>query len=161
MSDTKSTAEQHLAVLVEVVRQMSETFELVPLLQTAERAGRAALGCDRATIFLYDAVTEELFSKVATGAGEIRFSAKLGIAGEVARTRAVSVVQDAYADSRFNPEIDRKTGYRTRNMLTLPLTTPDNELIGVLQLLNKLEGGFAPADEVLAGALGSLIGMTI
>jgi len=161
MSDRISKADDHLTVLVEVVRQMSETFELVPLLQTAERAGRSALGCDRATIFLYDHGSDELYSKVATGTGEIRFSAKLGIAGEVAQTRSVIIVPDAYADKRFNPEIDRKTGYRTCNMLTLPLVTPDDEVIGVLQLLNKLEGVFDAGDKMLAGALGSLIGMAI
>jgi len=161
MSDLTSKASDHLNVLVEVVRQMSATFELEPLLQTAERAGRLALGCDRATIFLYDNDANELYSKVATGTDEIRFSAKLGIAGEVAQRRSVIIVPDAYADKRFNPEIDKKTGYHTRNMLTLPLVTPDDEVIGVLQLLNKLEGAFDASDEMLAGALGALIGMAI
>ncbi len=154
-------AEQHLAVLVEVVRQMSETFELEPLLRTAERVGRSALGCDRATIFLYDRDRDELYSKVATGTGEIRFSAKLGIAGDAARSQSVVVVPDAYADPRFNQEIDKKTGYRTRNILSVPLVTPDRDVIGVLQLLNKLVGQFDGTDLMLARTLGSLIAMAI
>ncbi len=154
-------AERHLAVLVEVVRQMSETFELEPLLRTAEVAGRSALGCDRATIFLYDRERDELYSKVATGTGEIRFSAKLGIAGDAAQSGSIVVVPDAYADPRFNQAIDRRTGYRTRNILTVPLVMPDREVIGVLQLLNKLDGQFDRGDEALAGALGSLIAMAI
>ena len=152
MSRRSNEAEQHLAVLVEVVRQMSETFELGPLLQTAERAGLAALNCDRATIFLYDRERDELYSKVATGTGEIRFSARLGIAGDAARSQSIVVVPDAYADPRFNPEIDRKTGYRTRNILSVPLVTPDREVIGVLQLLNKLDGQFDASDTMLAGS---------
>lgn len=161
MPATRSNSDQHLSVLIEVVRQMSETFELAPLLCTAERAALTVLQCDRATIFLYDRGTDELYSKVATGTDEIRFPAKLGIAGEVVRTRSVVIVQDAYQDPRFNPEIDRQTGYRTRNMLTLPLIVPDGEVIGALQLLNKLPGPFDDRDELLAGALGSLIGITI
>ena len=161
MSGRVSEAEQHLAVLVEVVRQMSETFELEPLLRTAERVGLSALKCERATIFLYDRERDELYSKVATGTGEIRFSAKLGIAGDAARSQSLVVVPDAYRDPRFNPDIDRKTGYRTRNILSVPLVTPDREVIGVLQLLNKLAGQFDSSDTMLAGVLGALIAMTI
>jgi len=154
-------AERHLAVLVDVVRQMSKTFELQPLLDSAERAGRTAMNCDRATIFLYDREQDELYSKVATGTGEIRFSARLGIAGDAARSGSIVVVPDAYADPRFNQDIDRQTGYRTRNIISVPLVTPDREVIGVLQLLNKLEGGFDESDKVLASALGALIAMAI
>ena len=160
MSERRNT-DRHLSVLIEVVRQMSETFELVPLLNAAEQAGRFALGCERATIFLYDPQTDELHSKVATGTGEIRFPAKLGIAGEAVRTKAVVVVHDAYADPRFNPEIDRQTGFRTRNMLTLPLVGPEGEVIGALQLLNKVQGQFDDRDENLAAGLGSLIGIAV
>jgi len=151
----------HLNLLVEVAQQMGKTFELVPLLKVIEQAGRKALGCDRATIFLYDQSTDELYSKVATGTGEIRFSAKLGIAGEAARTKSIILVPDAYADPRFNREIDQKTGYRTRNMLTLALIAPDGEVVGVLQVLNKIQGDFTAEDEVLAGALSSLTGVAI
>ncbi len=161
MSAPNHDVTHDLEVLVEVARRMGETFELDLLLQTIEQAGRSALGCERATIFLYDHRTDELYSKVATGTGEIRFSAKLGIAGEAATTRSVIVVPDAYADPRFNPEIDKRTGYRTRNMLTLPLITPDGEVIGVLQVLNKLDRAFLPRDETLAGALGSLTGIAV
>jgi len=161
MSEPNHDATQDLDVLVEVARRMGETFELVPLLQTIEHAGRSAMGCERATIFLYDHETEELYSKVATGTGEIRFSARLGIAGEAAQTRSVVVVRDAYADPRFNPAIDKRTGYHTHDMLTLPLITPDGEVIGVLQVLNKLDGSFSPRDEVLAAALGSLTAIAV
>ncbi len=160
MPDRRNT-DRHLSVLIEVVRQMSETFELVPLLKAAEQAGRSALGCERATIFLYDPQTDELHSKVATGTDEIRFPARLGIAGEVVRTKSVVVVHDAYADPRFNPEIDRKTGFRTRNMLTLPLVGPEGEVIGALQLLNKVQAQFDDRDENLAAGLGSLIGIAV
>lgn len=150
-----------LNVLIDVSRRLGETFELDPLLKTIEQAGLAALECERATVFLYDAATDELFSRVATGTGEIRFPCRLGIAGEAARTRSVIHVPDAYADGRFNQEIDRQTGYRTRNLLTVPLVAPDGELMGVLQVLNKRSGAFEPHDELLATALGSLTGIAI
>ena len=162
MPNPDSDAADDLKRLVDIAQQMSETFELEPLLRSVEQAGRAALGSERATILLYDAQQDELYSTVATGTtGEIRFSAKLGIAGEAAQTRSIVAVPDAYADQRFNPEIDRQTGYHTRNLFTLPLITPDGQLIGVLQVLNKKTGQFTAADERLAVALGSLAGLAI
>lgn len=151
----------HLRILIDISQQMSRTFHLRPLLETIEQASRSALGCERATIFLYDAGTDELYSEIATGTDKIRFPANRGIAGEAARTRCVVIVPDAYADPRFNPEIDRKTGYQTRNLLTLPLVTPDDDVIGVLQLLNKERGSFNHGDEQLAEALGSLTAIAI
>ena len=64
----------------------------------------------------------ELWSKVALGSGEIlRFDARKGIAGAAALTGKVVNVSDAYSDPRFNPAIDTQTGYRTRNLLAVPL----------------------------------------
>ncbi len=161
MADARADAEHDLAILIDVARRIGETFELDPLLHAIENAGRAALDCERATIFLYDAATKELYSTVATGTGQIRFSIDKGIAGEAARTRQIVHVPDAYTDSRFNREVDLRTGYRTRNLLTLPITAPDGQLIGVLQVLNKLHGEFNQNDILVAGALGSFTGIAI
>ncbi|MBI4580625.1 MAG: SpoIIE family protein phosphatase, partial [Planctomycetes bacterium] len=161
MSDDCTDARHDLNVLVDVARRLGETFDLDSLLHTIEQAGRSALACERATVFLYDAGRDELHSQVATGTGEIRFSAKLGIAGDAVKTRSVILVGDAYADPRFNREIDRKTGYRTRNLLTLPLVAPDGQIVGVLQVLNKIGGDFTTNDQLLAAALGSLTGVAL
>ena len=151
----------NLTILVDVARVLGETFALPPLLDAVEQAGRSAMRCERATVFLYDQPTNELYSAVATGEKAIRFCADIGIAGVSAQTGSVIVVPDAYADPRFNREIDRQTGFRTRNMLTLPMTAPDGEVIGVLQVLNKLGEPFTRDDERLAGALGALTGVAI
>lgn len=161
MSDIASHTERELAILTDVAQQMSRTFELVPLLRVIEQACRAALECQRATIFLYDEASDELHSTVATGVEGLRFSARQGIAGEALHTKKIIVVQDAYADPRFNQAIDKQTGYRTHNILTLPLIVPDGQAIGVLQLLNKDEGPWDASDRVLGQALGSLTGIAI
>lgn len=161
MPSPKDDTARDLHVLVGVAHRLAETFELAPLLKTIEEASLAALGCDRATVFLYDATAEELYSKVATGVESIRIPLSRGIAGEAARTRSIIHVPDAYADARFNREVDRATGYRTRNLLTVPLVTPDGDLMGVLQVLNKLSGDFTAHDEMIAGALGALTGTAL
>ncbi|MBC7940771.1 MAG: SpoIIE family protein phosphatase, partial [Chitinophagaceae bacterium] len=72
-----------------------------------------------------------------------------------ARDRVSINVPDCYADPGFNPEIDRRTGFRTRCSLTLPLTDHDQRLVGVMQVLNKAGGPFDAADQALAEALAA------
>jgi phosphoserine phosphatase len=119
------------------------------------------LDCERATIFLYDAEHDELYSRVAKGVEDIRFSAKLGIAGTVAQKRLCVNVPDAYADERFNKEVDKQTGFRTHNLLTFPLENLQGELIGVLQALNKANRPFDNDDEELARTLSAQAGVAL
>lgn len=152
---------RHLRRLLDITRQMAATTDLDALLQTIIDAAREVLACERASIFLYDAQEKALYSRVATGVGSIRFPADRGIAGAAATTRDVVNVADAYADDRFNPEIDRATGFRTRNLLTFPLENLDGELMGVLQALNKTGGPFTPEDEELARVLSAQAGVAL
>jgi len=114
---------------------------------------KRALNADRCTIFLLDKKKNELWSKVAHGEREIRFPGHLGIAGYVATTGEILNIPDAYADQRFNREIDKKTGYHTKNMLTFPMRNKLGEIIGVFQVLNKLDGPFTKEDEQLIDAI--------
>lgn len=150
-----------LQALLDVSRELGATTELMPLLQKVESTLRQVLDCERVTIFLYDKPTDELYSLVATGEELISFSAKLGIAGEAFQTKSLINIADAYADRRFNPEIDRKTGFRTRNILTFPMRSYDGSMIGVLQALNKRKGSFDSRDERHAADAGMLAGVAI
>jgi phosphoserine phosphatase len=150
-----------LRAVLDVSRQLAATQEIVPLLRIIEKAALAVLECERATVFLYDKDRNELFSQMATGVDEIRFSADKGIAGEVVRTGEVINVPDAYADPRFNPEIDKKTGFKTRNMITFPLLGFDNTVVGVLQVLNKEGGHFDPWDHELVKTFGAQVGVAV
>ena len=86
----------------------------------------------------------ELWSKVATGVElkEIRFPSNMGIAGYVATTGETVNIEDAYADERFNKEIDMQTEYKTRNVLCMPIVNIKHEIVGVFQVLNKKEGNY-------------------
>ncbi|MCG8403652.1 MAG: SpoIIE family protein phosphatase [Phycisphaerales bacterium] len=150
-----------LRSVLEVSRELSATNDLTPLLQKVEHAALKVLECERATVFLYDREQNELYSRMATGVDEIRFSADLGIAGEVVRTGEIINVPDAYADPRFNPEIDQKTGFRTRNMVTFPLIGFDRSIVGVLQVLNKHSGDFDPWDHELVKTFGAQVGVAV
>lgn len=150
-----------LRTLLEVSRQLGAVTELLPLLKQIEQAALTILDCERVTVFLYDPNDDELYSKVATGGADIRFSAKLGIAGEAARARQIVIVNDAYADARFNPAVDKKTGFHTRNLLTVPMFGHDGRVVGVLQILNKRSGPFTAVDEERASTLALLAGVAV
>ena len=167
-SPPRETGQQIAALehLLEVARQLGATVELDPLLEAIAAAATTVLDCERATVFLYDTGTEELYSRVATGIEdsamtEIRFPVSRGIAGEVARTGSVITLADAYADPRFNPEFDRQSGFRTRNMLAFPLRGYDATTVGVLQVLNKRSGQFDGHDEKLVRFLGAQAGVAV
>jgi len=157
-----SEENQSLRRLLDVSRMLAGPYDLTEMLGQIVDAGRAALHADRGTVFLYDGDRRELFVKIGTGVDgspikreEMRFSIDLGIAGECARKRCIINVPDCYNDARFNPAIDRRTGYRTRCLLTVPLVGYENELVGVLQMLNRVGGCFDEKDERMAEALAS------
>lgn len=138
--------ESHLLELTSVI---SSELQLKPLLEKIMEAVTMILNCDRATIFLHDEKNNQLWSQVALGMRdqEIRIPANRGIAGEVFVTGNTVNIPDAYLDSRFNQEIDKKTGYRTHNILCMPLINKTGLIIGVTQVLNKRGGAFTRQDE--------------
>ena len=135
-----------LSLLLNIVRNISSELELTRLLMLIMDEVRNVLSCDRCTIFLYDEKNKELYSKVAHGEDEIRFPCNLGIAGHVFSTGKPLIISDAYADDRFNPEIDKKTGYHTRTILAAVMCNKLGQIIGVFQALNKLSGLFNEED---------------
>ena len=148
-------AQREEALLLEVVSSIASEIVLEPLLQKIIDAATQLLGAERGSLFLYDAAKKELFSRVSGGASvkEIRFPSDAGIAGECFTAGHPINIPDAYADARFNTEVDKRTGYRTRNMLCMPVTTHHGNSVGVMQILNKKAGSFEPADESRLKAL--------
>jgi len=112
------------------------------------------LEAERAAIFLLDRTTGQLWAKTALGVSEsIRFDSRLGIAGAVLVSGKNIIVEDAYNSPLFYPSVDSKTGFQTRNILTVPLRNIRREIIGVFQVLNKAEGKFTSEDEQLVETL--------
>jgi len=125
--------------------------ELLNLI-TAEAA--KLIDAERATIFLLDKATSQLWARTALGVSEtIRFDARLGIAGAVLISGKNMIVEDAYKSPLFNPMIDSMTGFQTRNILSVPLRNIRREIIGVFQVLNKKDGRFSAEDEQLVETL--------
>ena len=107
------------------------------------------LSCERATVFLNDEKTDELFSMVGAGLGafEIRLPNNAGISGAVFQSGENVNIPHAYADLRFNPSFDKQTGFFTRSVLCVPILNKEGKRIGVTQALNKIGGPFTEEDE--------------
>lgn len=160
-----SVPAQAMRELLDVSRELAVTSDLGRLLPLICHAATRMLHADRSSLFLYDAANDQLWTKVALGTQEIRVPSGAGIVGEVFRTRLPLVIPDAYADERFNRQVDIRTGYRTRNLLTLPVFDLDGAAVAVLQVINKDpavgSGDFTPSDQLLARLLGDQAGVAI
>lgn len=155
---------KRLQVLLHLAENLQTHLELDKLLLATMEEVARILNADRCTVFLLDEEKHELWSIVAMGiekGREIRFPSDKGIAGHVATTGQILNIPDAYKDSRFNPDIDKKTGYKTENMLTMPLSNIDGHILGVFQVLNKKDGPFSGKDESLLTAISHIAATTI
>ena len=148
MEEMEKSREKEMQFL-DIVSDVTAEIELGSLLQRVMVESTNMLNADRATLFLNDPKTNELFSRVAMGdgIGEIRLPNNVGIAGAVFQSQETINIPYAYADLRFNPSFDKQTGYFTSSILCVPIINKDGECIGCTQALNKKGGGFTDEDE--------------
>src|SRR5437763_217714 len=148
---------EKLGGILDVAKALVAERDLDRLLKLIVHAAARVVEADRCSLFLVDRERGELWTKVAQGIGtkEIRIPIDRGIAGAVATTNAAINIPDAYKDPRFNQNVDKQTGYKTRNILCVPMRSVEGDVVGVLQALNKLDGkAFTDEDEELLFALG-------
>ncbi len=119
---------------------------------------------ERSSLLLYDAQSGELVSKVAEGMStrEIRVQLGSGIAGATAKDRMTINIPEAYKDNRFNPSYDHASGFRTRSILSAPITSQNGALLGVVQVLNKInQDAFTTEDERFLEAICIHLGIAL
>jgi len=155
--------QKKVALVQEVSRALSETGDLDTLLELIMSKITELMEADRSTLFVVSEDGRQLWSKVSRGSArvEIRLDLGEGIAGWVAQTRETVNIPDAYADQRFQPAVDLKSGYRTRSILSAPMLGALGSLVGVVQVLNKQDGPFTHGDEELLVALASQAAIAI
>ena len=110
---------RRLDSLIETTHKVRESLSLDILLTRLIALVSDAFNADRSSLFLYDAESKELVSRIAQGdlVNEIRFPADAGIAGSVFQSGEPAIIRNAYTDPRFNSAIDAETGYHTHNIL--------------------------------------------
>jgi HD-GYP domain-containing protein (c-di-GMP phosphodiesterase class II) len=151
-----------LSLLLETSRFYSSERELVTLMARVTQQTTLIMDCERTSVFLLDRKKNELYSLFAQGLDveELRFTTSRGLAGYSATQHAIVNIPNAYKDPRFNPDVDKATGYHTVSILCVPMQNRRGEVLGVIQCLNKRGqdmdiGVFTPEDEALLTAVGS------
>lgn len=154
--------------LLKATTCLAQSLDLEKTLGVVMAEARDLMNADRSTLFLIDRDKNELWSKVAIADGinsleirEIRIPISRGIAGYVASTWQTLNIPNAYEDPRFDPTVDRETGYRTRNILCMPVYNSAGVLIGVTQLINKNQGNFTSSDEEFMRSFNAQAGIAL
>jgi serine phosphatase RsbU (regulator of sigma subunit) len=155
-------AMKELSSIIEATKKLNSTLDLGELIHIILQIATRQTGAERGTVFLVDRQRNEIWSLVGLGLEQqvIRLPADRGIAGWVAREGSAVRLENAYEDPRFEPDIDRKLGFRTKQLLCLPIRNEAGAIIGVLQLLNKTEG-FTDEDEAFLDALSAHVALAL
>src|SRR3989441_9855054 len=142
--------------LIDISWRLNSEKNFEQLLKLIADEATKHVDAERATIFMLDKEKNELWAKIALGVSDtIRFDSRLGTAGAVLISGKPMIVEDAYKSPLFYASIDSHTGFHTRNILSVPLRNPKQEVIGVFQVLNKREGRFTTEDEHFLVALAN------
>ena len=149
--------------LLSLSEKLDSSHDLDSILATINQETTALLEAERCTLFVYDSSRDELWSKIAQDLeiDAIRLKMGQGIAGQVANTKTLINIKNAYESSHFNPEIDELTGYRTNTLLVSPLLNISQELVGVIEVLNKKDGVFTDHDEQMISILSNISAIAI
>lgn len=135
---TDLSSEQLLKVIFEYTAKIANEKKLETVLILMANMGREMIVADRCTVWLIDSARQELFTVVAHGVGEIRIPYGSGLVGSAISSGEPIMIDDAYKDPRHNPDNDKKTGYRTKAIMTIPFRNNEGEVIGAYQAINKM-----------------------
>ncbi|MDP9253235.1 MAG: GAF domain-containing sensor histidine kinase [Chloroflexota bacterium] len=153
-----------LAALLRLQQELALEADIDRVLSRIVATAMQMLDCERATLYVIDQGTNELWSQVLTESEltEIRLPLDgRSLAAEVARTGHLLRIDDPYQDPRFDASVDARSGFRTRSMLVAPIDARDRRRLGVLQAVNDREGAFQEDDERFIQALAGSAGVAL
>lgn len=157
------SSQNTLGLILEYAAFVADQKEPEMMLVALADMAREFSAADRTTIWLGNQKEDTLWTKVAHGIPPITIPASTGIAGFSYQKGEVVICNDPYSDNRFNPEIDKKTGYTTKSIVAIPIKNSENEIMGSLQSINKLSADdkFNELDVSKLKLVSSYIGNTI
>lgn len=135
----KRNSDELLTFIFERIGAIARIDDNDSTLEALADMGRDIVFADRCTIWILDKKEDILWTKVADGIGYTAMDAHSGIVGSALHSGEAIVLNDVYADERFNSSIDEKTGYKTHTMMVIPMRNEDHEVIGAIQVINKKE----------------------
>jgi hypothetical protein len=134
----------NLNIYLNVSSLIAQALDLRDVLEAVLYSCMEAVSAEAASILLLDYEKKNFRFYSAEGAAKevlltATFPANQGLAGSVLETQQAEIINDVQHDPRFYGKFDSESGFQTRNMMVLPLTAGE-ERIGVLEVLNKMEG---------------------
>ena len=162
------TDRERLALLLELTRGFNAHRDVEELLPLVIHRTQEVLNAEGCSLLLLDESGQELRFPVTSSSAEgvdtrlndLRFPVSQGIAGATVRTRKAMLVNDAPDNEHFNPEIDLLTGIRTRNLICAPLRSR-NEVLGAIEVINRINGDFGAEDLDLLDALANSVATAV
>lgn len=149
-----------------ISQKILEKKPLAELLNEIINSSKLLLNAEASSLLLYDKSDNQLYFHTVSGEKKKELTYKKiklgeGIAGWVAKHKKVLNIDDCYSDKRFNQEFDKRTGFKTRNMMCVPMIRK-KDLVGVIQVINKKDGSFFDEqDEDLFKVLASECALAI
>ena len=161
---TAARTQKGLNALLNAISSLEQSLELEITLQSVMAEARKLMQADRSTLWLMEG--NQLWSKVPSADGMEQFELrqandKDSIVGYVASTGQTLNIPDAYRDSRFDKSADERTGYRTHSILCMPVFDSSGKIMGVTQLINKMQGAFTRSDESFMRAFNTQAGIAL
>lgn len=140
------SAEDIVEIIFEYITKIQSYREYEDILMQLANMGRALADADRCTVWVVDKSKNTLWTKVAHGIDPLYIPLDSGLVGQSIVNRKQMIINDVQNNVNFNPEVDRKTGYATKNMMVIPMFNSQNNIIGVFQVINKNSGDFTEKD---------------
>jgi signal transduction histidine kinase len=156
---------EELAVLNEMSTSLSSTLDLDQVLTLIMERINAVLRVEAGSLLLIDDETGELVFQIALGekaegVKPFRLQMGQGIAGHVAQSGKPLMISDAQKDRRHYREVDVTTDFLTKSILCVPMIFK-GEAIGVIEIMNKLEGDFTKSDLTLLSSIATYAAIAI
>lgn len=154
-----------LSALIEMTALINSTLDIGEIRKRATEAATSLLGAEAGSLLLVEPETGELFFEVALGERgkeikEIRLKKGQGVAGWVAEHGSFVILDDPQSDPRFFRDADERSHFRTRNLICVPVRTKE-KMLGVLEVLNKSQGGFDSEDAQILLAFANQVAISI
>ena len=142
-------------------KRLTQLDRIEDALPSISEEAKAIVNAERCSIFIVDHSGGMVWTKLSDGIGRIALGIDSGIVGDTVRTKATQLVNNPYEDTRFLSKIDEKSGFVTRNILAVPIFNSRQEVIGVIQMLNKYNGDFNENDEGIMSFFANYISGTL
>lgn len=150
-----------IATLLRVSSSINSKLDLSSLIEMIITKASEITRSDRSSFFLLDQEEDVLWTKFGEGLGTQIIKTNKGLAYSVAKARQPLIENDPYSNPNFDPSVDRKMGYRTQSIISIPVFNANREVIGVIQSINKKEGAFTTQDLFILNGFASQISVAI